>query len=320
MDFGAGGQMEDTTETADGVVGLPLDHPDALPLLIQAAQRDPENRDLLSVLAKAQLAAGRRKDAYITYNRILMLGDVTAQTWTDVGNALVTGREYAQAIGAFTESLNVEETAEARYSLGQTLFKLGDVDAAIAALEIAAKGETLIALQSMAATVPGAPGYGQAEILEIRQRYATALAASDFANRHPDMTGKPHPPGERIRVGYVSSWFEGANYMKPVWALINNHDRERFDIHLFSDSTEGAEYVGYQPHPRDQLHLTGGLSNTDLAAAIAEARIDVLIDLNAYSTQHRLGLFTAAPAPHGSTCSRHRACPAITISSATTRW
>ena len=28
--------------------------------------------------------------------------------------------------------------------------------------------------------------------------------------------------------------------MKPVWGLVNHHDRERFEIHLFSDAPASA--------------------------------------------------------------------------------
>lgn len=271
---------------------------DAANILQAALQHDPSNRHWLTALADVLRAAGRRKEAFAVYNRLIALGDVSAQTWNAIGEALVSGREYAQAIGFFRESLTVAESAAARHNLGQALFKMGEIDEAVAHLERAARasGEA-VAWTALATIVPGAPGIAEDRILALRRDFADWLAASPLASRAAPARARPRVPDEPIRVGYVSSWFTGTNYMKPVWALINNHDRSRFQIHLFSDSPSDAELVGYQPHPDDRLHPTGDLDNTGLAQTIAGQGIDVLIDLNAYSTPARLGLFTAAPAP-----------------------
>jgi len=50
-------------------------------------------------------------------------------------------------------------------------------------------------------------------------------------------------------------------------------------------------------HPADRLHHVGGLSNLELAECIAAENIDVLVDLSAYSTPARLGLFVSPVAP-----------------------
>jgi predicted O-linked N-acetylglucosamine transferase (SPINDLY family) len=45
------------------------------------------------------------------------------------------------------------------------------------------------------------------------------------------------------------------------------------------------------------VHDVRGLSNTDLASLVARTGIDILVDLNGYSFQQRLGLFMRRPAP-----------------------
>jgi len=52
------------------------------------------------------------------------------------------------------------------------------------------------------------------------------------------------------RIGYLSAFFHAANYMKPVWGLINHHDRSAFEIHLFSDSPRDKD-------GRDTGHTAG---------------------------------------------------------------
>ena len=85
--------------------------------------------------------------------------------------------------------------------------------------------------------------------------------------------------------------------MKPVWGLINHHDRSAFQIHLFSDSPMGPGWQGYRRHPRDRIHETATLDNDQLAELIHLSNIDILVDLNAYSSPERLALFLDRPAP-----------------------
>jgi predicted O-linked N-acetylglucosamine transferase (SPINDLY family) len=100
-----------------------------------------------------------------------------------------------------------------------------------------------------------------------------------------------------LRIGYLSAFFHAANYMKPVWGLINQHDRERFELHLISDSAAEKGMPGYRPHADDCLHHTSGLDNDRLAKRIAELDLDVLVDLNSYSVPKRIGLFAAPLGP-----------------------
>ena len=85
--------------------------------------------------------------------------------------------------------------------------------------------------------------------------------------------------------------------MKPVWGVLNSHDRSAFEIHLFLDGENPPPDSGYRRHPDDSIHLIGDLSNKSVAEQIAAAGIDVLVDLNGYSAAERLGLFMRKPAP-----------------------
>ena len=85
--------------------------------------------------------------------------------------------------------------------------------------------------------------------------------------------------------------------MKPVWGLINAHDRTRFEIVLFSDGP--LEKIGseYRRDSRDSFFDITGLSNEHVADLIRNQHIDILVDLNAFSKFPRLPLFAMRPAP-----------------------
>jgi predicted O-linked N-acetylglucosamine transferase (SPINDLY family) len=85
--------------------------------------------------------------------------------------------------------------------------------------------------------------------------------------------------------------------MKPVWGVINHHDRARFEVHLFSDGQPPSPESGYADHPLDYIHDVAGAPNEGLAEYIRRAGIDVLVDLNGFSFFNRLGMFAHRPAP-----------------------
>jgi predicted O-linked N-acetylglucosamine transferase (SPINDLY family) len=106
----------------------------------------------------------------------------------------------------------------------------------------------------------------------------------------------PQDGVRKLRVGYVSAFFGARNWMKPVFGVINQHDRARFEIHLLSDGDDPAENSGYQDHPDDRIWRTATISNEGLARRIVEVGLDVLVDLNGYSARRRLSLFMYRPA------------------------
>lgn len=85
--------------------------------------------------------------------------------------------------------------------------------------------------------------------------------------------------------------------MKPVWALLNRHDRERIAVHLFCDGSLDALDAGYRRHADDHVHDIAGLSNAAAAEFAREQELDLLVDLNGYSVPSRLGLYAERPAP-----------------------
>jgi len=137
---------------------------------------------------------------------------------------------------------------------------------------------------------PASPANNNQTILDERRAWARRFLPAS----------KPRPPhsrGPKIRIGYISSFFASDNWMKPVWALINRHDRSQFEIHLFSDDAASEIKHGYRPEASDQFHHIHGLDAEAAADHIAAAELDILIDLNGYSASPRLRLLALKPTP-----------------------
>lgn len=267
----------------------------AIEILEAAVQRDPQNPQLLETLAQAYEGGGRIMDALRQLDRIIDIDAATATTWQRTGQLLTNVREYAQALGAFEHSIELDDrNAEVRHDYGRVLYRLGNVASAAKQLEKASElCDDVAPRLALATLAPSNPDYNHADVLRIRQTLAKEFARC--AGKPPDAPRRTR--SGRLRIGYLSSWFDRENYMKPVWGLINHHDRRQFEIHLFSDTSVGQGIPGYHPCVGDHTHQTQQLQLAELAETIQNAGIDILVDLNAYSTPQRLGLFLSRPAP-----------------------
>jgi hypothetical protein len=88
-------------------------------------------------------------------------------------------------------------------------------------------------------------------VLALRRRWA-----SEIGRAIAPLVPVPQDGVRKLRVGYVSAFFGARNWMKPVFGVINQHDRARFEIHLLSDGDDPAENSGYQDHPDDRIWRT----------------------------------------------------------------
>ena len=270
---------------------------DAVPFLKRAIALMPDDADLLCDLGNALQTLGHPPDAIAAYRRSLQLNPKLSRAWYAAGCAESSHKEYAAAIASFRKALEIlPDWPEAQHNLGQVLFKLGLVEEALDLFRRAASGgDPALPLAAIAVMIPGNPASDNQAILDARRTWAERQLPP---RRATEQLSRRVKTGDRLlRIGYVSSFFQDHNWMKPVWGLINRHDRRQFEVHLFSDAPASKIRHGYHGHPQDRFHDTTGLSNEALSQAIENAEIDLLVDLNGYSTMARLPLFTMRPAP-----------------------
>jgi predicted O-linked N-acetylglucosamine transferase (SPINDLY family) len=275
------------------------EHERARQILAAAIEREPENVALLTRYGDALYRAERVTEARDAYRRALAADEEQVQAWYGCGMAEFSYEEYAHAIECFRQAVRLApRDRELRLWLGRALFGMGDVDAAMKEWETAANSrnaaERRIALRLIASLIPQSPRHGNADVLRMRKRWTIVEAKSERA-RHVRLAARARSK-EKLRIGYVSSFFHHRNWMKPVWAVINSHDRAAFEIHLFADQGLPSSESGYLSGSGDRIHEITQLTNAEAAREIAKAGVDVLVDLNGYSSAERLGIFRWKPA------------------------
>jgi protein O-GlcNAc transferase len=236
---------------------------------------------------------GRFEEAVGFYRRSLACQPKQADVWYAAGCAEISRKEFASAIECFRNALELNPAwPQAKHNLGRALFELGQTEEAMALFrEVAASPLSELPMRAMAVIAPQIPDYDNAAVLETRRLWAEAYLPAQRFNHHRRSEAGP------LRVGYLSSFFQRHNWMKPVWGLINQHDRRSIEVHLFSDCPAHDIRHGYCAHAADCFRDISALSNEAAAECIESSRIDVLVDLNGYSSVRRLPLIALRPAP-----------------------
>jgi predicted O-linked N-acetylglucosamine transferase (SPINDLY family) len=237
---------------------------------------------------------GRRyAEALACFRAAHALGEEGFDVRFGLGSALLDTHREADAIAQLERAVALDPRhAGALHNLGKAQYGVGLVDESVASFRAAlAENDDVLHRLALATVVPGSPSASHADVLAARRAFAESdLPAPRF--RFPEeRTLGP------LRVGYLSAFFGSPNWMKPVWGLVNEHDRGGLAVYLLSDAREDAcAAAGYRPDARDTFVPLRGLDNDAAAERVAALELDVLVDLNGYSSPGRLPLVAAHPA------------------------
>jgi protein O-GlcNAc transferase len=136
-------------------------------------------------------------------------------------------------------------------------------------------------------------GVDARELAEKHRAFGGQLEVVVSPRKHPDRdVGK-----QRLRIGYVSSDLRGHPVTLFLLPVLERRTRERFEVYCYSSTLQTDEFTSRVQAACDRWIDARPLSDMELAQAIADDGIDVLVDLNGHSGQVRMGTFAAKPAP-----------------------
>ncbi|MGA2219459.1 MAG: tetratricopeptide repeat protein [Terracidiphilus sp.] len=313
--YRSAGRLQDATQCLETSLALHPGHPPTLAALRQtlcSANREEnavahlshaiaslgDDVDGLCGLADALQQAEDFDGAIEVYHRALAYGSQSPRAWYACGCAETAREDFASAIVCFQRALSLHpDSLEARHNLARALYEMGQVPQAYDEFKVCAArqhDDARLARAMLAIIAPGAWQATNQEVLEIRQSWVKDLPTDNLPLSMPPLIPST---GGKLKIGYASSFFSSDNWMKPVWGLINRHNRLEFEVYLFSDAPRSAIVHGYIAHEADHFFDTTRLSNRELAQLIRDQGIHVLVDLNGYSNINRLPMFMHRPAP-----------------------
>lgn len=128
-------------------------------------------------------------------------------------------------------------------------------------------------------------------IFEAHQRFGRMFGKS-FEPHENDPN-----PDRRVRIGYVSPDLRAHSVSFFLMALFAHHDHATFEIVAYDDANRPDSITQLLRGWTDRWHRVVGMSNDRLAELIREHQIDVLVDLAGHTSNNRLMVFAAKPAP-----------------------
>ncbi len=270
----------------------------------------------------------RRLDmALASFDRALAITPTDARAWANRGTVLREMRQMPQAIASYSKSLEIRpDHAGTLYSRGIAAWVDNkDYDRAEHDLARAvemdpdadyAQGGLMLVRQygadwrDFAGRVAKIDAGLQARKMVTEPFLYQAISQSPadlricsaihVAARYPaqsPMAPRRRKPG-KIRVGYVSGEFREQATAYLMAGLYECHDKTRFEITAFDNGVRDASAMRARLEAAfDRFVDISVLSDQEAAARVTALDIDILVNLNGYFGDYRMGVFAHRPAP-----------------------
>lgn len=272
---------------------------------------------------------GRFEESRASFETVLALEPGNAVAMNCHGNVLRDMKKYNEAIQSYSAAIQARpEYAEALINRGYTYWTLKQFDTGMADVELAltfapdypyGRGEVLHARMYAADWHDFAAR--KSELEELVRAGKRAIQPFDFqaiaespadsqacsriwvADKYPPMPARPHDPAARkdnqkIRIGYVSGEFRQQATAILMAGLYERHDREIFEIvALDSGVNDQSPMRARLEKAFDRWIGITGLSDEQVADVVRDAEIDILVNLNGFFGEARMGVFARRPAP-----------------------
>ncbi|HWU56951.1 MAG TPA: tetratricopeptide repeat protein [Rhizomicrobium sp.] len=271
----------------------------------------------------------RTDEAITSFDMVLRLEPNNAVALNSRGNVLRDRKDFEAAIESYSRAITLRpDYAEALINRGYTLWSLKRNDAGTADVERGlaldpdyayGRGELLHVRMFCAdwhdfdsrkaelekLTLAGKKVVQPFNFQAVAQTPEVARACSRnwVKDRYPQMPAAPHDPAARqgrskIRIGYVSGEFRQQATAVLMAGLYERHDREKFEIIAidagYSDQTPMRARL---EKAFDRWINIASLSDQGAAEVIRDVEIDILINLNGFFGEARMGIFARRPAP-----------------------
>lgn len=255
----------------------------------------PDDVDALNCRGNAERFLGRTAGSLPYYDRALALAPDYAFAHVNRGHALSVLGDVPGAIAAFDRGLQLDEAGNlealgARFADQLRICDWRDYETSRRSLpDRLAAGQAvdqpfnlLVYSDDPDRQLAAARAYGA-----TRAAYNGAPLWAGESYRH-----------ERLRIGYVSSDFRSHAVAHLIGALFEHHDTGRFDVHAFALAPAADDAVRQRiAAATPNFHDVAQLTEAEIAARIRAAEIDIVVDLNGYTTYCQPGIFARRCAP-----------------------
>jgi len=236
----------------------------------------------------------RHQDAITDFDAVLAATPDAAGVVCNRGNALLELKRYDEAALAFERVQALD--AGYPYAVGKRMYAQAmacdwrGLGALVAEVE---RG----LVEGRAVIEPFAYAAIATDPMAAR-RCAELFAADQFPPRPALVEPGARLGNARIRIGYLGGEFRNQATSILAAELFELHDKQRFEIVMFDNGwDDGSTLRRRMDAAFDEVVPIAALSDDAAARAIADRRIDILVNLNGWFGLGRTGVFARRPAP-----------------------
>jgi predicted O-linked N-acetylglucosamine transferase (SPINDLY family) len=274
------------------------DHDAAAALYRQLLSADPRNAWVHYNLGISYRQLGRLDEAVEECARALALKPDFPEAENNLGSLLRSLWRIDEAIEAFRRAVTLRPRfAEAWNNLGVALRNIGMMDDAVGcferSIELQPHNASLHSnyLHALHYKHGSDPFTLRREHRLWNERHAAPLKGLI----PPHANGRSS--GRRLRIGYVSAAFREHCQSFFTVPLFSHHDHDRFEIVCYSDTDRPDALTARLEATTSAWRNTARRSDEEVAQAILDDRIDILVDLMLHTSGNRLLVFARKPAP-----------------------
>jgi predicted O-linked N-acetylglucosamine transferase (SPINDLY family) len=290
--------MADAYNNLGGVLTAKVKLHDAIAAYEQAMRLRPDFAGAMANLGSNLRLVGRLADALKMLRRAIELSPNMPEALNNYGIALKENGQLDEAVIVYQRCLALRPTMpDTTNNLGNAHKDCGNVHDAIACYARSiVMGMTDPGVHSnLVYTLQFHPGYDDESLYREQRRWNEIFAQPVKHLIRPHDNDRS--PDRKLKIGYVSPYFYHQAESFFVAPLLEQHDKENFEIHCYASVI--------RPDPMTQRHRAAasvwhdvlGVKDPVLAEKIRADRIDVLIDLAMHMSYNRMLCFAHKPAP-----------------------
>ena len=272
---------------------------EAVKALKNAVASDPDYDDALINLGVAHYMRGEADDAIAAYRRVIERNPENGFARYSLGVSYLEDQRLEEAEREIRYALKLDpDNAMAHNTLGVLLLEQHHVAESLEEMRRAADVNTHSApvfYSNYAFASLYGPTATNDEIFEIHKEFGRRFASSESDTDRPHKNVRD--PDRKLKIGYLSPDFRAHSVSYFFEALIASHDRSKYEIVLYSDTTRKDVVTHAMRTAADVWVESGGLTDEDFAARVENDGIDILVNLGGHTSGNRLPMCALKPAP-----------------------
>ena len=263
-----------------------------------ALSRDPKFAEAHNNLGNALKRIGKIEDAIESYGMAARCNPKFAGASYNMGVALYERGLLSKAHASLVKATTISPGyADAHNQAGIVLLSMGMVEESAECVRraLSVNPRHAIACSNSCAITQYQPDVEPGAKFSVHRGYANTFEEPLRAGWGTHLNDRRCD--RKLRIGYVSQDFRHHSVAYFIEPVIENHDKERFEVFCYYNHTWKDRFTERIRANADTWVECASLSDEILAQRIRDDRIDILVDLGGHTAGNRLLTFARKPAP-----------------------